>query len=184
MLMSTKLSNNRGFTLIETLVAILIFASSIVALLTATSSGLSEVTLLRNKLTANYLAQQGIEITRNIRDRNVTVSGATGWTGFLGETANCQNTNGCTFSPFPPDAPMALTCIPGVSDPCDLNYSSTAGVYVPSGIPLGDVASNFHQSIVVTPTANPEEVKVTSTVTWHQGVGIQQVVLEEYIYNW
>jgi prepilin-type N-terminal cleavage/methylation domain-containing protein len=181
------LQTKRGFTLVETLVAILIFASSIVALLVVTSSGTTEVTFIRNKLTANYLAQQGIELVRSARDRNILSFGQAGWQLFLAETGACQSTNGCTFSFLPNNTiqPEVLACTQQ-PDPCSLNYSVHAGMYFPSTasvLPDG-VPSVFHRSVVIIPTVGLDEAKVVSTVTWTQGVAPQTLTLEEYIYNW
>lgn len=185
---NTHNNSNRGFTLVETLVAILIFASSVVALLTATSGGLTEVTLLRNKLSANYLAQQGIEFVRNARDRSIQVYGTNGWNQFLAGVGACQNASGCGFNPFPTTSPTVVSCTTPPGDPCSLSYSELSGLYIPSSpsnILSGTIIpTTFRRVVTVQPTIGLDEAKITSTVTWTQGVSSQHVVLEEYIYNW
>ena len=188
--MTVSLQNKKGgFTLVETLVAILIFSSSIVALLTATSGGLSEVTLLRNKLTANYLAQEGIEQVRNVRDQSVAVLGTGGWQSFITNTSTCQNSTGCVFSAFPsisPNPPTIFSCGTPPSDPCELVVDSLSGLYAPSvpGTIPNPVSSPIRRQIVITPSSATEEAKITVTVSWNQGVSSPQVILEEYLYNW
>lgn len=63
--------NNQGFNLVETLVGISIFSVSLISLMSALSSGTSSITNAKNKLTATYLAQEGIEYTHNLRDNKI-----------------------------------------------------------------------------------------------------------------
>lgn len=62
--------NQRGFTLIEVLTALFVLTMGLVAtagLLTRTASLTAGV---NSNLTASFLAQEGLEIARNIRDTN------------------------------------------------------------------------------------------------------------------
>lgn len=59
---------NGAFTLVETLVAISIFTVSILGLMLVLASGISNINYAKNKITASYLAQEGIEYVRNMRD--------------------------------------------------------------------------------------------------------------------
>lgn len=57
-----------GFTLIETLVAISILLIALTGPLTIAAKGLNTAYYARDQITAFYLAQEGIEYLRNIRD--------------------------------------------------------------------------------------------------------------------
>lgn len=59
---------NKGFTLIETLVALSIFVTSVTVLLVATGNGIQNTNAAQNRLTATYLAQEGVELVRAARD--------------------------------------------------------------------------------------------------------------------
>ncbi len=74
-----------GFTLVETLVGLLIFTVAVVALMSVLGSGISTTTYAKQKLAAQFLAQEGIECVRNRRDTEVLSSpsgGQAGWTAF------------------------------------------------------------------------------------------------------
>lgn len=73
-----------GFTLVETLVAISIFTMSVLGLMSVLASGLSDTSYAKQKMTATYLAQEGIEYARNLRDNAVIPSGGlAGWASFI-----------------------------------------------------------------------------------------------------
>lgn len=61
----------RGFTLIETLVAISVLTIAVVAPMTLTSQALSAAMYARDQITAFHLAQEAIEGVRSIRDANI-----------------------------------------------------------------------------------------------------------------
>ncbi len=76
---------NRGFTLVETLVAISIFTIGILSLMSVLASGIANTNYAKEKMAASYLAQQGIEYVRNMRDNYVLYTSSTGlsWNTFL-----------------------------------------------------------------------------------------------------
>jgi Tfp pilus assembly protein PilV len=87
---------NKGFTLVETLVAVSIFSMSILGLLSILASGISNTNYAKKKIMAGYLAQEGIEYVRNMRDTSVlyNVSGSqAGWDAFKAATKTYPITN-------------------------------------------------------------------------------------------
>lgn len=77
---------DKGFTLIETLIALLIFSLSVVAVMIVMGNGVSSTIYAKQKMTAELLAQEGIEYVRNERDTSVLFStgGAQeGWDNFI-----------------------------------------------------------------------------------------------------
>jgi len=60
----------KSFTLIEAIVAIFLITVGIVGTYSLITQTISSATFSSNKLIASYLAQEGIEIVRNIRDTN------------------------------------------------------------------------------------------------------------------
>lgn len=62
--------NNKSFTLIETLVAISLLTVGVVGSFSLMQRVTSFASIASSQFTASYLAQEGIEIIRNIRDTN------------------------------------------------------------------------------------------------------------------
>jgi len=62
--------NNSGFTLVESMIAVGLIVTGVVGVLTLVSRSIGFNGLAFNRLTAANLAQEGIEIVRNIRDTN------------------------------------------------------------------------------------------------------------------
>lgn len=69
-MISRNSSKVRGFTLLETIVSIGILTTGILSIVGLMSYNISQATLLKNRVIATSLAQEGIEIMRNIRDTN------------------------------------------------------------------------------------------------------------------
>ncbi|MFH1656929.1 MAG: prepilin-type N-terminal cleavage/methylation domain-containing protein [bacterium] len=69
--MSNKTSkSNRGFTLLEVIIAVFIISVGVGGMAAIMPSLISGSSINQSRLVAAYLAQEGIEIVRNIRDTN------------------------------------------------------------------------------------------------------------------
>jgi prepilin-type N-terminal cleavage/methylation domain-containing protein len=82
----------KGFTLIELIIAIFILSIGIVGIFGAYSAMVVATSDISNKFIANYLAKEGIEIVKNVRDINWGNNNP--WlTNISDSNLNC--TNGC-----------------------------------------------------------------------------------------
>jgi Tfp pilus assembly protein PilV len=82
-----KLQRSGGFTLVEALVSISIFSTSILGLMSILASGISDTSYVKQKIKAEYLAQEGVEYARNKRDTTVLYNSSgrqAGWNTFYG----------------------------------------------------------------------------------------------------
>ena len=64
------MKNNKGLTLIELVIAIFVISIGVVGTFGVLQKIVVSTSLSSSKLVAAYLAQEGIEIVRNIRDTN------------------------------------------------------------------------------------------------------------------
>lgn len=66
-----KKIDKKGFTMIEVLGAIFIITMGVMGIFSLVPQAVSFTTISSSRLVATYLAQEGIEIVRNIRDTNL-----------------------------------------------------------------------------------------------------------------
>ncbi|MEX0652401.1 MAG: type II secretion system protein [Candidatus Paceibacterota bacterium] len=161
---------NKGFTLIETLVAVSILLLSISAPLTIASKGLASSYFARDQVTAFYLAQDAVEYIRNTRDN--TYHAGSGWlSGF-------PDTNGELFTVDTTDGDMELCPVDGCPR---LDYNSTNGFYSHDDASGSD--SIFTRSVSIG-TVNSQEVSVSVTVSWVAGTFSKSFSVKENILDW
>ncbi len=88
-----KIKIAAGFTLIETLVAVVILATAIAGPLTIASKGLSAALVAKNQTTAEFLAQDAVEYVRFVRDSNRLTNKS--WLTRLNSCTSADGTASC-----------------------------------------------------------------------------------------
>ena len=185
-----KNKKRSGFTLVETLVAISVFSVSIIALMAALGKGISDSNQVKYKMTATYLAEEGIEYIRNMRDTFVLyddVSDATvGWGDFVTKLTQCAG--GCKFDDtlarYDIDKLKNMTFSSCTANICALDYDSTSHKYLYHQ--LGTL-SGFTRVITANPVnpANTKgEIKITSTVSWVKNSATYSVSFSDNLLKW
>lgn len=192
-----KSKSDGGFTIIETLVALSIFTLSILGILVATSFGISDSTFVKNRLTATYLAQEGLELVHNVRDAQSLYADASPWTTFLSSLSSCVPTptsSGCDIDPRASlsGGPMTYSGSPTpvLACPlagCSIVYDDSTGFYKRSN----DSEAVFKRYITIGGSNplwinyNPDgEVNVVSTVVFSYGGSTGTVSVSENLLNW
>lgn len=171
-----------GFTLVETLIALFIFSISILTVMTVLSKGIGDTLYVKNKIIAEYLAQEGIEYFRNMRDTYMisNPNKNAGWNEFTTKVLPCSG--GCTFNSdegsfngdiklVNPESCNGISCSP-------LLYQTSTGVY---GL-LGGSETTFLREIRTEDDGSGNGLKITSKVTW--GSGSNNISLSEILTRW
>lgn len=159
----------------EVIVAIFIITAGVVGVLSLISQTVGSVTISSQRLTAAYLAQEGIEIVRNIRDTNWLEDVA--WDDGLGVSdweADYDDAN-LTSCPFPCDYENNLRFLK--IDGGFYNYISGTG-------------AEFKRKITISREEYPpgsgryDKITVTVEVFWQEKGRPHSVPVQENLYNW
>lgn len=176
----------KGFTLVETLVAITVLSFVIVGPFTIAEGVLASSYQARDELTATALAQEGMEYVRSVRDGNMiydihhagSLSPFYGFDG-SGGTTNCFSTP-CVVDPSQTTFTTSiLSCSDSTCSNRGALYLSTNGLYNQQ---QSGTATRFTRKVQFS-TINATTTKATVTVSW-TGHGSFSVVLTEFFTNW
>jgi prepilin-type N-terminal cleavage/methylation domain-containing protein len=189
-------NKQKGFTLLETLVAIFILLLALTSLFSLTSSNFFSSRYARNESTAVYLAQEAIDYVRN--DRDTTAFQAHSWSAFIyryGDTiaSNCYSANGCTIDATDWSTARILPCTaPTISPsviPCQpflLNVNSNNGyyyTYTTGSVPQSPTNIRRQVKLKLNPN-NPDELQVAVTVEWQNGNSAKSLTLRTSLLKW
>lgn len=179
-------ANSKGFTLVETLVAIGILLVSVSAVMGLINQGIVSSRLQRDRLTATYLAADAVDFIRAHRDSYWLANPDNTfneWTN-SSDIQDCRSSgsnSGCEIDTRP-----GIDSISKCSSECNnpLDYNSETHLY---GYGNGS-ESKFIRSIEIerSKPSPPDwgEVKITAEVTWQNGDQTESIVLEEWLYGW
>ena len=185
--MITKyIQHNKGFTLVETLVAVAILMIAIAGPLTIANQALTAALGSRNAMVATYLAQEGVESIKNIKDNNVAKNGPNSFgQNIVG--GSCTSNLPCAI----PDAIGNILGTPSTITNCNLispsadcslytDDSSLAYVYLNSG--SNSRKTPFVRFYYITNNTASEFI-VTVVVKWNDGAIPNEVRLQELMTN-
>ena len=188
----------KGFTLIEALVAISILLIAVTSPMVIAQKGLTDAVLSKDEATASFLAQDGIEAVKNIRD-NTALSAQAGnsVSNWLQGLTQCESPSYCnidtkslTILPYPynPPAQQDPSPIEVVRNSTNGQFMYFGGLNVQPIFNSTTVSSTmFSRKIVITQpflATNPNEAEVTVTVSWTEPSGPQNITVTDFIYNY
>jgi len=151
----SRTARERGFSFVEVIISIFIIVVGIVATITLLGKSMKESLDSRDQVIAGLLAQEGIELVRNIRDNN-WANWATSAVSFDHITAgdNCRIDKNDNY-------PTDLICEYPNTEDLALKIDSN-GMYSHTGT----TATKFYRKLNIVDLILGEEKKVTSMVVW------------------
>lgn len=160
-----------GFTLLETLVAVAVLLMALLGPFAIAQQSLRSAYYARDQVTAFYLAQEGIEFVRAVRDENY-LSGNPWLQGF---DSVCTNTPCIVdFTNFTYEACPLGACPP-------VKVSPTGGLFNHAS---GESSPFTRQVMLTTSPTNPAISIVSVTISW-KSAGVPRVfTLQERLFDW
>jgi len=172
----------KGFTLIETLIAIAILTIAIAGPLMTAERSIVAAYTARDQLTASYLGQEAIEYVRTLRD-NAYLADQTpnAWNDFLtGTIAPCIGSSAtCLYDPAPQQTGVFITRCSGSA--CTPLYLSN-GIYTQTDY-AGAAVTPFTRTITLTQISPTEEL-VAVTVAWQTNRIPYTLSLTDHLTPW
>jgi len=169
----------KGFTLLEVLVSLTLITVGILGVLGLMAYVLTGAKVSYQKLIAVQLAQEGVELVRNIRDINWRENAPKwddGIKGTGGERAGIIDYNDTEIltSYFNPPYSDVDAC----GENCRLYWDGVFYSHQSAGQP-----TNFYRLILLESIA-PDQIKVISQVKWSEQGRNHYVEVTDYLYDW
>ncbi len=179
----------KGFTLVETMVAVTVLAIALTGPFAAVENALSASYVARDELIASSLAQEGMEYIRSIRDNNYlnSASNRTWLSGISTLSCYMSATSYCTVDPTVGDVNITPSAIAGYSQlsfvpPLSI---SASGIYNQAsvGTPTRFTRSVQFRQVAVT-NGQPSEIQVTVRVSWTSAHQTYSVTVVDNLQDW
>jgi len=159
-----------GFTLLEVLFSLFTMVAAIIGVFSLAQQTTSFLPLSGQRLVASYLAQEGIEIVRNLRDTN-KIKGNDWLTGLTGCASGCE------------------------ADYSSQSLASWTGRYLLNNNSFYNYTvgqtTNFQRKIILTtadalenPDPDTDILKIEVQVFWHEKGRTHSFLTTEKLYNW
>ncbi len=185
-----NLKFSSGFTLVEVMVAVAVLSTGLIGAANLITYNISNSAKAINKTIATNLAQEGIELTRNIRDTN-WLSGV-GWDTNLAPTIGenrqmqffCGGLSNQNINPAPNNIDICgvacrvyiYTKISDGSKCYSDDFGNQAGYNAPQ-------TTDFYRLITVN-KLDADSILATADIKWIERGNARYLTIQEILYNW
>lgn len=182
-----KINNTRteasGFTIVETLVAITILLIGVLGPLVIAANGIADGIFAQNQMTANYLAQEAMDLVINRRD-GYELDNQCPLESLA--SLDCDNPASpskiCWLNLNVAGTPSVVEISGGHGEPRNLQFNpnpSTQGFEEPTAGSIGPV---FQRSVFVEKPVSGQR-KITVKVAWKNKANDRNLTLISYVYS-
>ena len=178
--------DKKGFTLIETLIAITVLLIAVVAPLTLAQDGITAARLAQDQIVAFYLAQEGVEVVRNMRDEN-KLSGVNQLSGALSDCiVNPDNPaeRGCTIDATVTTGDGSFTTSVCPASGCPRIRSNDERYTYNTSSAFEDTKYTREIKVWYVDAPNTREAKVNVQIVWPFLGGEREYTLQSNLLQW
>lgn len=183
---------NKGFSLIETLVAVVVLITAVVGPLTLAQRSIRSAVYVRDQVIAGFLADEVVEYLRSMRDQNQLErdNWLRGFSDCMGTGRLCtvdttEGRNNAIERCKESDLTYGSEC-----EPLAFHTKSGSYGYKPTGNASGWEDTRFVRevSLITIPGGNrssDDEAKVEVRVLWQTGnLPVRTLTVRDYLYDW
>lgn len=173
-----------GFTILESIVAILVLSLSIAGVFSAVRQSLSQAIIAKEEVRAFYLAQEAVEIIRNQRDANrlttITNRVVTPWLTNISNVPSdpCYFGKICRIDVTKTGGSYFHSCGYGWDSCDDMGQDETNHLYAYSGTPV-----KMKREVQIE-RVDADEIMITVRMSWKKGLVTYEFKAKTYLYNW
>lgn len=170
---SLKPKATKGFSLIELMVCVLIISIGLIGVLSLVMQNIQAQSINKNALIASQLAQEGIELVRNVRDSNWLITDNDWDEDIVSDGSYAIDYRGRDY---------IINTSESVGEKL---YINTNGYYTHDSV--GNSSTIFSRLISVNKveiTSTSTYLDIKSTVQWKERGSDHNYVAEVYLYDW
>ena len=169
--MKIKIFNNQGISILEVVVAILIITIGMVGVLSLVIQNVEAQYINKNILIATGLAQEGLELVRNVRDLNWLTAGNAWNQDIVGDGTYAIDYRG---------RGSINASVNTLNDAGARLYVNSSNLY--THFSADGAATDFYRLISVVDQAN--YLDVSCVIRWKEGTQNRDYTAETYLYDW
>ena len=164
------IKNNLGISILEVVVAMMIITMGMVGVLSLVIQNVEAQYINKNILMASGLAQEGLELVRNVRDLNWLTPGNVWNQNILGDGTYTMDYGGLA---------SIRTAVNSIDEAGARLYIDGNGLYTHT---VTATPTNFYRLITVVDQGTYLDVKCA--IRWKDGTQNHNYTGETYLYNW
>ncbi|MBU2037172.1 hypothetical protein KJ866_03195 [Patescibacteria group bacterium] len=169
-----KNKSENGFSLMGVLISVYIILTALVGIMALISSINASASASSSRLVAANLAQEGIEVVKNIRDLSLDTSNWDNWYDlFSGSSEYLVQYDDTSLWRAWQDIPLKYDTVTGL-------YGYDAGIVTPFAYKRKITLTSLTQDI----DGNTIEIKVSVQITWVEHGRAGSLTVEDRLWNW